>query len=197
MPISVSDRGDCRDRDNEQSIAGNKEELVAKRRIQRIGNAKGKALGAPNGARQILDDERKPEGEEQRIERIRPLIERPDQAAFDREPKNSDDEGGDDERAPEPEIAAQSIGHIRPDHQEPAMGHVDYRVEAEDLCQPERHQGVKHAFDQSVECVEKKQRHPMASGIRSLGRYSVAAFAPCRGGDSGKRRKHRPLFKQR
>ena len=148
-----------RDPDDQQAVAGDEEQHAADRRIEHVRHLERQALRAPDRARQVLDDQREAERQQQRVERIGTLVERPDQHALDGEPDDGGAERTDDERAPEPEVGRERVREVGADDEEAAVRHVDHRVEAQDQREPERHQRVEDALDQPVECVEQQKLH--------------------------------------
>ena len=141
---------------HEQPVAGEEEVVARQRRHQPAGHLKRQALRAPDEARAVLEDEGKPEGEQQAVERIA-AIEPADQHALDDEAEDRGQERRHDQRAPEADIGDQRVGEIAADREEAAMGEIDHARQIEDQRQPERHQRVERADDQAVEDVEQNK----------------------------------------
>ena len=73
------DRGRRGDADDEQPVAGDEEETSLTGELMNVRHFKGQTLRAPDRPRHVLDDQRQAERQQQAVERIGALIERPDQ----------------------------------------------------------------------------------------------------------------------
>ncbi len=154
MKKSAADR-DGDQRDHEQAIARQEEEVARQRRRQPAGNRVGQALRAPDVARDVLEDIGEAEGEQQAIERIA-TVDAANEKSLDDQAQRRRQERRDQQAAPEPDVGRQRIGNVRADGEKSAVREIDDAAQVENQRKAKRHQRIECADDQPVEDIEQQ-----------------------------------------
>ena len=141
------------------------------------GRVEGEPDASPDDLHDFNEDQREPEGQEQRIIRA-PTVEGTHEEPLHEEPEDTHQEWGADERDPETlGEREQEKAEVRPQHVERAVGEVHHGHEPEDEREPGREQDEDPAEDQAREglCRQSLQRevghrryaYPFSAHVRS------------------------------
>src|SRR5262249_1520795 len=134
---------------------------------------------SPDDDDQLIEDQRKAEGEEQLIV-VPGRVKAPDAGVLDRDAEQRDAERGHEE--PEPEVANGADDRdeeIGADGEERAVREVREVEDAGDEREPEPHQGIQHARRDPVEdLAEEEVQFGVRATIPSVRSSAIVALAP-------------------